>query len=82
MNRFPDLDADQREVLGLMDGFLGSCNVHSFCYTCRNDDGAIDEYCAGVYLRYGGTPTASTFFQDLQEYWCDHLDELRQQSAS
>lgn len=86
-NRYPDLDSAQRWALGYTSTFAGPCNAHAFCFSCLDDryEFGVDPYCRAVFDKYGATPEAprpSSFFSDLDSYWCtaDVLEALAKEA--
>jgi len=66
-NAYPDLDDLQREAVGYSESMGGPCAFHSFCFTCLDSSfpSGVNPFCAAVYLNYGGTPTHTDFFSQL-----------------
>ena len=77
-NHYPDLDYTQRLKLGYSERMGGPCAFHSFCYTCLDDafPHGVNPFCAYVYLNYGGTPTHTNFFNEIESQICPNLDDI------
>jgi len=52
------------------------CNSHAFCYSCVDDEGAVNGYCHSVISLYSTIYDASAFFKNF-EYWCSVKDDIK-----